>query len=450
VDGDHLILDDTGASLDHRSFRAIVSCVTASAVLSIVAVIATRRFLYADSSYFLLRMWESGSFFVPNPSRWFAFGVSQWLPVTAMKLGSRDPAAIATLYGANLWLNPLLAVLIAWWTSERSREVTLLVLLGVLFLFQSTYIVLDNESNIFFLLASILFILTLRRDFSYGALALLVPIAFTHEVAALAFSPVLAVLLFRKESYERYYGARRFWSLVTGLAAVVGLVAWHALAPDAGPNRTYFLQGALSLPASPSLVLTTLAFGSLLADALRPGLRGLNAVFWASTTMLLLLPFALPGVLWPFYHYRARILNAVLALLLFLYLHGRTHWRLPSAAALGTRRVLCLATVVFLFQGKVTWEWARHAELFRSELGEARGIVEFPSDGRFSDPRSRQFSWSWTSPVRSIAFQAMAHEEVRAIMLNADTTLWQPFNPRVRAQLPDLSALGISYDLEDP
>ena len=431
--------------LDPLRFRAILSFVAVGALLSIVSTIVTRRFLYADSSYFLLRMWESGSFFIANPARWFGFVASQWLPVAAMKLGSRDPSTIATLFGINLWLNPVLGVLGAWWASGRSRETTLVVMLGVLFLFQSTYVVLDNESNVVFWLAAILFIVTVRRDYSYWALPLLLLTAFTHEVAALTFVPVLAFLLVGRERYVRYYGAHRFWSLIVGLALVIGVVSWRALGPHAGPNRTYFIEGALSLGGSPALVLATLAFGSLVAQALWPEVRRLSVLFWTSSSVLLVLPFAFPGVLWPFYHYRARVLNAALALLLFAYLHGRAHWRLPSMSSLSARRVLFLAAVVFAFQGRLTWEWARHVDLFRHELARTEGLMTFPRDAPFSADRSRQFSWSWTSPVRSIVFQAMWDGDVRTIMLNADTTIWQPFNPRVPGALPNLSGLGVTY-----
>ena len=447
-----MTLDDDDAPLDARGFRILVGFVTLGAVLSAAAVIATRRFLYADASYFLLNMWESGSFFVPNRSRWVGFVTSQWIPVTAMKLGWRDPGGIATLFGINLWMNPFLSVMIAWWVSGRSREVTLAVLFCELLLFQTTYVVIDNESSVFFWLAALLFILTLRRDFSFWALLLLVPILFTHGVAVLAFAPVLAMLLAWRRGYLEYYGPTRFWSLVAAIALLVALVALRVASPSAGQNRTFFIEGALSLPGSPAVVLSAFAFGSLWWHAFRPKPAWLTGVFWASTGMLLLLPFALPEVVWPFFHYRARVLNAVLALLLFAYLHARVLRHLSPPSRLPSSRVLALVLVLFVFQGKVTWEWHRHMTLFRAELEGARGIAEFPREGPFSEARSRQFSWSWTSPVRSIVFQAMDGGRVDAIMLNADTTLWQPFHPRVPSELPDLSAFGVRYapELTDP
>jgi len=443
--GIEVIFDDADDLLVARDFRRLIGVVVAGTVLSVAAIVLTRRFVYADSSAFLLGMWQSGSFFIPNGSRWFGFGVTQWIPVAAMKLGMTDLGAIATLYGLNLWLNPIVAVLFVWWASGRSRETTSVALLAVLFLFQCTYIVLDNEANVFLWLAAAMLVLTLRRDFSYWALLLFVPILFSHEVAMLALGPILVVLLVARDAYLRYYGSGRYWSLVAAIAAVVGLVAVRALSPNAGPNRTYFLEGAVSLPGSPTLVLTTLAFGALLIQAYRPSLTWTTWVFRVSVGMLLLLPFVLPGVIWPFFHYRARILNAVLALALFCHLHGRVHWRLPPLTVLAGPRVVALVVVLFVFQGKVTWEWHRHLTLFRAELSGAQGIVDFPQEGPFSEPRSRQFSWSWTSPTRSVVFQAIEEGQVRAIMLNADTTIWQPFHPRVAEELPDLSAWGISY-----
>ena len=434
--------------IDARSFRSVVVFVALGATLSIIAVITTLRFLYADSSHFLLSMWESGSFAIQNRSRWVGFAASQWLPASAMQLGWSDLRGIALLYGVNLWLNPVLAVAAAWWASERSREATLAVLLSVLFLFQTTYVVIDNEASVFFWLAQVLLILTVRPDFRYRALVLFAPIIFTHEALVLAFGPILVILLVGRRRYEAYYGAKRFWSLVSGFALAVALVTVRVVRPAdeiIAQNRTYFIEGALSLPGSPSLVLTSIAFGALALHAVRPALRWPTPVFWSSAALLLILPFAAPELLWPFYHYRARILNAALALLLFLYLHGRTVWQVVPPARLPVRRVLAVAAVVFLFQGKLTWEWSRHVALFRDELATEQGIVDFPTEGPFAEPRSRQFSWSWTSPVRSIVFQAMDDGEVRSIMLNADTTIRQPFRPRIAGELPDLSAFGVRY-----
>ncbi len=428
---------------DPRTFRSLMVFVALGAGLSIASVIATRRFLYADSSYTLLAMWERESFFIPSPGRWFASIASQWLPVLAMQLGWRNLGGIATLFGLNLWMNPVLAVLAVWWASGRSREITLLVLFCEVFLFQTIYVMIEGESSVSFWLTSILLILTLRKDFAYPVLLLFLPILFTHDSVVAVLAPILAVLLVWRRGYVRYYGAARFWSLVAVLALVVVLISWRAAGPD--PNRAYFLSGALQTPLNPTFVLTALAFGSLFLQVFRPGLAWPPRVFWASTGLLLLLPFALPELIWPFYHYRSRALNAVLAVIVFAYLHGRVHWRLPSPAPLATRSVLALVFVVFAFQGRVTWEWREHMRHFRTELADVRGVIQFPLDGPFADPRSRQFSWSWTTPVRSVVFQAMSEGEVRAIMLNADTARWQPFRPNFAAELPDLSAFGVRY-----
>jgi hypothetical protein len=201
----------------------------------------------------------------------------------------------------------------------------------------------------------------------------------------------------------------------------------------------------LSLPGSPALVLTVVAFGALAIASRRSAPRWAAPLFWGSTASLLALPLVLPEVIWPFFHYRARVLNGLLALALFGYLHARAHGRLLEAPRLSTPHLLSLAAALFLFQGVVTFEWQRHRNIFRAELASASGVVPFPSEGPFAEPRSRQFSWSWTTPTRSVVFQAMELGEVRAIMLNADTTLWQPFHPRVVSELPDLSAYGVRY-----
>lgn len=71
--------DSSDGALDQRAFRMVVACVGAGAALSITAIVATRRFLYADSSFHLLTMWENGGFFIQNPWRWVAMVAVQWI-----------------------------------------------------------------------------------------------------------------------------------------------------------------------------------------------------------------------------------------------------------------------------------------------------------------------------------------------------------------------------------
>jgi hypothetical protein len=431
--------------LDPRTFCRFILFVALGAVVSIAAILATQRFLYADSSHLLLGMWQRGTFYIAHGDRWFGAGAAQWLPALAMQLGWRDAGAVATLFGLNLWLNPALAVLAAWWASKRSQEITLLMLFAVLFLFQTLYLMIEGESSVTFWLVAFFAILTVPRDYSYGALSLLVPIFYTHVSAVLALAPLLAVLLVWRRRYLEYYGPERYRALVAALAVAVALLALGGVGTELGDDRAYFLGGALQTPTNPTFVLTALAFGSLFLQMFRPHDKWLPRMFWASSVSLLILAFALPTMLWPFFHYRSRVLNAALAVPFFLYLHGRVHGSLPPPRALNVRGAVALVSVVFVFQAKMTWEWREHMNLFRSELASVRGIVEFPRNGPFVEPRSRQFSWSWTTPVRSVVFQAMDDREVRAIMLNADTTRWQPFHPRLPAELPDLSAFGVHY-----
>ena len=437
------MLDERDSPPDLRTFRTLVAFVVVGAALSIAAVIVTGRFLYADSSYLLLGMWERGSFFIPHPDRLVGALTTQWMPALAMHLGWRDPGGIATLFGLNLWLNPALAVGGVWWASRGSREVTTLVLLCVLFLFQTIYLMIEGESSVTFWLAAILVVATLRRDFSYAALLLLPALLYTHVSAVLVLAPMLAVFLAGRRRYLEYYGAARYGSLVALVALGVALLVLRGAEPD--PNRAYFLSGAVQTLGNPTFILTVLAFASLLAYAYRPRLAWASRIFWVSTALLLLFPFVLPEMLWPFFHYRSRALNATLAIFVFLYLHGRMHWKLPAPTSLATRHVLALASVLFVFQAKMTWEWREHVRHFRAELADTVGVIEFPSEGPFADPRSRQFNWSWTTPVRSVVFQAMEQGEVRALMTNAGTTPWQPFDPRVPSELPDLSEYGVRY-----
>lgn len=436
-----------------RAFRIVMVVLAVGGLLSVTAILLTWRFLYADAAFFLLTMWERGSLFVNADARWFALVASQWLPAAGMALGLRSPEGIALLYGINLWLNPALAVVGVWFVSGGSREATLVAALATLFLFQTTYGFIESEATVFFCVAAVWIALTLRRDFSPWILLLVLLMPFMHETYVLMLAPVLALFLARRRRYEDYYGVWRYRALLVTIGATVAyaLASQLVTIPSdefVARNRSYFIGGTLSLGGSPALVLTTLTFVAGVAHSRRPQLTWLTAVFYASAALLLALPFAFPQLIWPYYHYRARILHSAAALLVFAYLHARFVWHTASATAVRVAPFATLALACFLFQARVTWEWQRHQGIFWEELNAARGVVPFPQRGPLAEPRARQFEWSWTTPVRSIVFQAIETGEVRAILLNADTTVWQPFDPRAPGELPDLTALGVRYDSE--
>jgi hypothetical protein len=432
------------AAGDRRAFIALAVFVGLGAAVSIGWIIASRRFLYADSSYFLLTMWTNQGLAVFNPGRWFGFVASQWIPVLAMKSGWDNLGGIATLFGLNLWLNPVLTVCLVWWASRRSVEITTIVLAMELLLFQSTYAVIDNESSVFFWMAALLFVVTSRREFPLAALLLVIPLTFVHEVLVIGFAPALALLLAARHTMMEYYGARRYRWFVTALALSTAFAFWWIL-QSPGSNRSGFISGTLHLYAVRPLMLTTTAFLAVFVGVIRPQYRWVGWLFWFSSVLLLVYPFANPNSLDPNAHYRSRALNGLLAAGLFLYLFGRTQGLLPAPRRFPLRRLMWLSLVIFVYQGKMTWEWSRHLDIFRGALQARPGVQAFPIGSDLDDPRVRQFIWGWTTPVMSIVFQAMEQGEVGALMENRRPVRWQPFDPRNPSALPDLSSFGVGY-----
>ncbi len=131
-----------------------------------------------------------------------------------------------------------------------------------------------------------------------------------------------------------------FAPILAGVAAGALPSIGRASRPSLAGPRAQLLEAVASLPASPSLVLTCLAFGALVAPAFgrRPG--RISSLFWPLALALPALPFLLPELIWPFDHFRARVLNAALALLWLWFIHGRTEGRLaaPRVAPSSPRR----------------------------------------------------------------------------------------------------------------
>jgi hypothetical protein len=430
--------------LTPTSFRALVLFLAGGATASVAWIISSRRFLFADASNFLLKMWVSKSFILPSPGRWFGSIASQWMPVLAMKAGWRDLAGITALYGLNLWINPVLAIAAIWYASRRSAETTMVAMVLVLLLFQTTYAVIESEASVFFLLAIVFFTVVVRRDFPVVGLFLVIPLTFTHEVLVLAFVPALALLLIKKKRMSAHYGEARYWGLVTALF-FPAVFSTFLILNSPGANRSGLVRGALEFPWNRTIQITSVAFLALSLSAFRPQNKWIAWLFGLSSLALLMHPFLEPEWLDPNSHYRFRALNGVLAASFFAYLYARTHGHLAAPKALPVRRFMVLAAVVFVYQGKSTWEWSRHLALFRTALTERPGVRAFPVGSPLDARRSRQFLWGWTTPTRSVVFQAIDNGEIGAIMENRNPRIWQPFSPHDPQALPDLSAYGVRY-----
>jgi hypothetical protein len=172
-------------------------------------------------------------------------------------------------------------------------------------------------------------------------------------------------------------------------------------------------------------------------------------LFGGACTVAALAPVALPMLITPTLHYRARVLNAYLppvVAMLFLLTLARP----PAASA--WRFGLTIAA--FLGSAQATWhvvaarEWNHYLAVFRSEVRERQGLVPYPESRLSRDSEEGHpiagMNWNWTMPTMSILMAADGN--VRSIVENPTHVPWQPFVADHPATLPDLSAYGVRFD----
>lgn len=84
--------------------------------------------------------------------------------------------------------------------------------------------------------------------------------------------------------------------------------------------------------------------------------------------------------------------------------------------------------------------WRQYNQHFEAALDASTGLVELDNTA-VSD---EAFNWDWTLPSLSIVLQAFEGSDVRAI-IKPRKHRWQPFDPSVPTELPDLGAYGVRY-----
>lgn len=132
------------------------------ACLMTLAAIVTDRFLYADGAYYLIRQLELDGWFIVGSGRQFAQHVRQSPLQLALALGVSDLYWLKKIYGATLYLLPLLSLLLTN-LLLRDPRVRLLPLLSFYLATAPAFGFIISEAHVYLAAFWLLFALVLRQ-----------------------------------------------------------------------------------------------------------------------------------------------------------------------------------------------------------------------------------------------------------------------------------------------
>jgi len=430
-----------------------MAAVSAIVVALAAIAVASGRGLYADGSYYLVRILEGRTFFAFTPYRTYADHLTQAPVVLAVKLGVRNMHSLIVLHSLGLFAFPAAAWLVAFYRLRNDRLFWPFVLLfAIVYLNLSVMAICDCNLAYALVGCSLALLLATSRFSVPDALLLLgISLALTRMYETMVFLGPLLCLLCAVRLREAPAGSFSLgWSSISGpvigaslaIAALLflvstGIAAWsvthfqqQANLADARnysgllDNRQLLLSFVVGLAYSFLIVPSRTAVINAIC-----GLAG----FAAALALTLHGNHAYPS------QYNAARAWIGVFLFVFAALLARTRFlskgqaRLPRSTHLELAGIpLSLLLVLGLIDVEHSRRFADFLACFRSEVNARTGLVRL-ADTKLAGVGCGPYGWVWTNPVMSILLRQDASG---AIILNA-VGGYQPFDPQV--SVPDLS-----------
>lgn len=454
-----------------------------------------QRYLYGDGSYLFIRMLKYQQVNGLNSAHYFARVLIEYPAIFLIQVaGLRNVATIGATYGATAYLLPLVGLLLTWWAVRRSDGVSLaipLIAYSIIYLDVSGVIYSEGiiTASLFWPVLYLLKFserLTMIRSLVLIVLAML--ITRTSEYFVVLVWPLLFVAVERgiKGLRQRTSVEYLTCGACTVLFAIGSMISAQSLLPTSedASESSILLSTFLHLLYPPvwfSLLLLADALLCLFSPNHERMRQRISFVLIACAIVIVLSP--LVGFVAPSFQYFSQVQLAYVPLILssvilfpgmmnFLRQDGSA----PQRSELWRLTIIACA-VAAAFQTTSTFRWDRYRTALLNDLAENHGLIAYersrvavPEIARFAesgaasqlwrqfkaDPRLFlgrmtlcQFDWGWATPSLCVALSSTNVGSIRTIICVPANTEWQPFDPHKYELIPDLSAYGITNELED-
>jgi hypothetical protein len=450
------------------------------------------RGLYADGIYYLFAIEKANGFSLEYPAR-MTVDVLREAPAVMLRLFTGVALVpLGQVFSLSMAFLPAAFVAVSWFVLPVGRKTW--ILLPILQLLTgaaaSSFAAVGEGAIAAGYFWPMLFMLLFRTNSRGGRLAFLficLPALFLHEMNIILMLLLLSVCVLRYKSAP-HPGERRYYLLaVTLLIVIVVCEAASILVPyDAADRRSYAVGlvrlefvlvdhlHRVNLPLITGSVALAVILISILDRAGKLGAGSLRLLpfvhiaFFVYAIVAVILPWLAENTVTPYAQMQARnhaiFVSALLGLLAIVSANGvisEKTWQQPLVSIIAI--TLCLTQASW--EIAATDRWKGYIADFTTRLKLGTGLLDWEQiaySGNY--PKDRDWllmSWSWTMPSMSIllsrdgavrtmiaapnprAASPVQSTEGAALPAIRGGEDWQPFDPRVPADLPKLS--GINY-----
>jgi uncharacterized membrane protein YiaA len=416
-----------------RESAVVAVGMIAAMIMSGALWIWSARSLYADGSYLLLTIIQTGTFFHVSDTRASATFLSQFLPVLGVRAGLKSMPVLIALYTLGMSLVPIFCYSISIWISRRKPILFVGTTIIILNCFYPMSFLLVGEANIYIALFWLSLILLLSGSACNRSGALLVLLLSAAAVKVYEMSVIFSLIAGALSLLRARTAATMVSRICLIFAAILFLVgAWFGLegsyVPRDALNEKGFVAGVLAFWDNGTyeglLLLTSLSVASAFAPDrwLRAGMFALVACGFA---MFAYSRSQFPSQLALGYAMNQRaqafIILGGITLILLLVWRAKLEPLIPG----GFHASLLLVPTIAI----VSLD-AYESVQMHDYLKNVCSALEVPSRKSRPDfflvPEARKLEVDWTIPIVSILLRPPHSGE---LLLRLGYHGWEPFDP---------------------
>jgi hypothetical protein len=452
---------------DRSRVARLLVIVTAAYFLAGLYAAFSHRGLFADGSYYLVKVVQQQDFYVVFPPRKLVQALQQAPVIPLVRMTTLSLAELGKVHSLSMLLIPILLCAVCWpiLPPERKSWIIFPILHLTIGVSASSFAAVGEAAIAAGYFWPLLFLLLFRtrRPISQALFLLLCLAAFWLHEAAIVLMPVLLLVCWLRLKEARSLREQAFLALsaILILSIIAYEIRWfiYPYRPDelssylenltagffvAGYGRVNLpaVTGALALVAISSVVILQIFKP---AEVAARGSLPVVIVFACWALLAALCAWFVDAAFAPYLQFQARYHPVFVSALLALAAIAANHWQSLEHAI--TRPPVLIVTLALCF-AQILWDvaattrWRSYLDDFRARLANSTGLIPWEQTLDTGDPvKDREWRLlAWQMPAMSLIFADGMR--IRSIIANP-VGHWQPFDLSNPDALPKLR--GVDY-----